>query len=474
MSFDGQSPGHRGPQRRGDAEGGAHFSSRAERRHAQAAAGAVSARESDRDRDRPSLRYGNRSIARHGKLPVTSPARTIGKGVGIVASVLVLAMVVVGSVAFVRLWSALGDRPTIDETPPPALAQIEGGANVLLIGSDSRIGQGEEFGEGTEEASGVLNDVNILIHMSEDQSSVTAISIPRDTVVDTPGCTNDNGDWIEEKYDVAFNSILSEGGMACVVAAAEAMSGVDVQYAAMVQFRGVIEMSNAVGGVEVCVANEISDDYVGLYLEPGMHSLQGENALKFLRSRHGVGDGSDLARISSQQVFLSALIREVQSANTLTNPGKLYGLATAVTNNMTLSSSLDIDTLIGFASALGKIDPAEIVFAQLPVAESWQAGKVEPLEPDASHMWELILNDQPIAVETPNEVGPDETGGADGADGVDGADGTDGVEDPGVADDSAVDGNDDSAATGGSTPIPTPVPTLQGQTAAQETCSNVN
>ncbi|MGO2112659.1 MAG: LCP family protein, partial [Pseudoclavibacter sp.] len=403
-------PPRRTPQQDGTPRGGAHFSTRAERRQAQVAAGSAQARPGDHER--PSLRYGNRSIARHGKLSVTTPARSVGKGMGLVASVLVVAMVVVGSVAFVRLWSALGDRPDINESPPPALAQIEGGANILLIGSDSREGQGAEFGEGTEEASGVLNDVNILIHVSEDQTSVTAVSIPRDTIVDQPRCMNDDGEWVDEKYEIPFNGILGDGGMACVVATAEAMSGVDVQYAAMVQFNGVIEMSNAVGGVDVCVANEISDDYVGLYLQPGVHSLKGEDALKFLRSRHGVGDGSDLSRISSQQVFLSALIREVQSSDTLTNITKVYGLATAVTNNMTLSSSLDFDTLAAFASVLGKVDASNIIFAQLPVAESWQAGKVEPLEPDASQLWQMILDDQAIAVENSNEVTPDEELGA--------------------------------------------------------------
>src|SRR5690606_35814057 len=177
-------------------------------------------------------------------------------------------------------------------------------------------------------------------------------------IVDTPACVSDDGVEIPEQYEVPFNSILGEGGMSCVVAAAEQLSGLDVQYAAMVQFRGVIEMSNALGGVEVCVAQEISDDYVGLYLDEGYHTLQGESALAFLRSRHGVGDGSDLSRISNQQVFLSAMIREVQKAGTLTNPTKIYGLATAVVNNMTLSSSFDIDTITGFANALARI-PAE-------------------------------------------------------------------------------------------------------------------
>lgn len=383
-------------------------------------------------------------------------------------------MVILGSVVAVKFGLQLGYQPVIDETPPPPLAQIEGGANVLIIGSDDRTGQGEEFGEGLDEASGVLNDVNILFHLSEDHTHATAVSIPRDTIVDTPACINDQGEAVDEKYEVPFNSILHEGGMSCVVAAAEQLSGLDIQYAAMVQFRGVIEMSNAIGGVEVCVSNEISDDYVGLYLDPGYHTLQGADALKFLRSRYGVGDGSDISRISNQQVFLSALIREVKKADTLTNGVKLYGLATAVTRNMTLSSSLNIDTITGFANALANIPNENIIFAQLPVADSWQAGKVEPLEPDATLMWDMIRADTPLNVANQNTPEPDDGGAVDDtADGADGADdGADG------AGDGTADGTGDSgdAGDGGDAGAgaPTPLPTVPGQNAAEETCSNVN
>lgn len=411
----------------------------------------------------PSRRFAGRSIARHGRLPVTTPGRTIGKGVTLVAAVLALTLVALGAFTWVKLWGNLGGQPDLGDGSVPPLAQLEGGANVLIIGSDSREGQGEEFGEGLDEASGVLNDVNILVHVSEDQTHATAVSIPRDTVIDTPACTNDDGEQIEAMEGMPFNSILQDGGMSCVVAAAEQLSGLDIQYAAMVQFKGVIEMSNAVGGVEVCVTNEISDDYVGLYLDPGYHTLQGADALKFLRSRHGVGDGSDLARISNQQVFLSALIRSIKSGDTLTNPVKLYGLASAVTNNMTLSSSLNADTIAAFAGALGKIPTQNIVFAQLPVADSWYAGKVEPMEPDASAMWDLIKQDLPLNVASQNvEPEPTTTDALPTEEPVE----PEPSEEPTAA---PVDPTDPSA-----TAPATPAPTVQGQTADQETCSNVD
>nr|WP_244964348.1 LCP family protein [Pseudoclavibacter helvolus] len=316
----------------------------------------------------------------------------------------------------------------------------------------------------------------MLLHIAEDRSSASVVSIPRDTIVNQPACTNDQGVAMDEAFEVPMNSILGEGGMNCVVSTVEAMSGIEIPYAAMVKFRGVIEMSNAVGGVDVCVANEISDDYVGLYLQPGNYSLQGEDALKFLRTRHGVGDGSDLTRIANQQVFLSSLIREVKSAGTLTNPVKLYGLGVAATQNMTMSSSLtDPNTLVSMAMALSQVPLDKITFVQLPTA-AYDSARVQPLEPDATAMWELLRTDQSLEVagapeptETPAD--PNATVNIDPATGWQ-IDPTTGFPiDPAT-------GIPVDPSTG--LPVETvpttavPQPTLAGQRADEESCSNAS
>ena len=97
---------------------------------------------------------------------------------------------------------------------------------------------------------------------------------------------------------------------------------------------GVAGLSEAVGGVEVCVADPIEDEYTGTFLDAGNHTLSGVAALQFLRTRHGVGDGSDLGRISNQQVFMSALARKLQGEGTLSDPVKLYSIAKAALANM--------------------------------------------------------------------------------------------------------------------------------------------
>ncbi|PPG38417.1 LytR family transcriptional regulator [Pseudoclavibacter sp. RFBA6] len=394
-------------------------------------------------------------VAQHGRLPVTSAARSLGKGLLIALSVALVSVLAIGGIAVAGLWGRLDvlPNPGGDDEDTVAFDEIEGGFNILLVGSDDRTGQGAEYGEGDEDASGVLNDVNMLLHVSADRTHASVVSIPRDTIVDQPACTNDQGVAQEERFEVPMNSILGEGGMGCVVETVEAMSGLDVPYAAMVQFLGVIEMSNAVGGVDVCVANEISDDYVGLYLQPGNYTLQGEDALKFLRTRHGVG-GSDLQRIANQQVFLSSLIREVKSAGTLANPTKLYGLGVAATQNMKMTKSLaDVQTLMGMASALNQVDLSKISFVQLPTAD-YDGSRVMPLEPDATAMWDLLAADQPLSV----------AGAPTGEDGA-AADGTtgDGTTGEEAATDAPVDPN---------APVATPAPTFAGQAADQESCSN--
>ena len=398
------------------------------------------------------------TMARHGRLRATTGAGSLFKGIAMLLGVLIISTVVFGGIVWWNLQSGVQTFEITDEAPAENLAAYEGGVNLLLVGSDSRVGQGAEFGEGQDDASGTLNDVNMILHLSADHSHATVVSIPRDTVVDTPACRNDQGDSISEQYAVPFNSILDTGGMNCIIATAEAMSGLNIQFAAMIQFRGVIEMSNAVGGVEVCVESPIEDSYVGLSLDAGMHSLQGAEALKFLRTRHGVGDGSDLSRISNQQVFLSALMRTVKSNDTLSNPAKLYGLARAATQNMTLSSNLNnLDTLVSLATALAQVPLDQFAFVRLPVADSvYYEGKVDPT-PDAEFLWERLRADQPINVAPDASV----TDGAIPSDAPEPSPSEEATEAPTEGTDGATD-----------TVAPTVPPTLDGQTANDQTCSN--
>ncbi|SIO07616.1 transcriptional attenuator, LytR family [Agromyces cerinus subsp. cerinus] len=337
---------------------------------------------------------------RHGRLKRRSIWRTLAK----VTVTLVVVTAVSGmSVAAYAAWDlantakpsvTLGNEDMLEGVPD--VGAIDGGVNLLLIGSDSREGQGDGFGDPDEETA-VLNDVTMLLHISEDHTNASVISFPRDMLVDVPACVDPEdpaGDPLYEQYGVKMNSVLSLGGMPCVVKTVEQLVGVPILFAGTVQFLGVAGLSEAVGGVPVCIAEPIEDEHTDLYLPAGMQELSGMQALQFLRTRHGVGDGSDLGRISNQQVFMSALARTLQSNGTLSDPVKLYGIAKAALANMELSDSLmDPTTMISIASALKDTDLSKIAFIQYPTGYS--DGDLLPSE-SAEIVNTALQNDLPV------------------------------------------------------------------------------
>ncbi|MBM7832106.1 LCP family protein required for cell wall assembly [Agromyces cerinus] len=340
-------------------------------------------------------------VVRHGRLKRRSIWRTLAK---VTATFVAVALVSGVSVAAYAAWDlantakpsvTLGNEDMLEGVPD--VGAIDGGVNLLLIGSDSREGQGDGFGDPDEETA-VLNDVTMLLHISEDHTNASVISFPRDMLVDVPACVDPAdpaGDPLYEQYGVKMNSVLSLGGMPCVVKTVEQLVGVPILFAGTVQFLGVAGLSEAVGGVPVCIAEPIEDEHTDLYLPAGMQELSGMQALQFLRTRHGVGDGSDLGRISNQQVFMSALARTLQSNGTLSDPVKLYGIAKAALANMELSDSLmDPTTMISIASALKDTDLSKIAFVQYPTGYS--DGDLIPSD-SAEIVNTALQNDLPVA-----------------------------------------------------------------------------
>jgi LCP family protein required for cell wall assembly len=310
----------------------------------------------------------------------------------------------------------------------------------------------------------VLNDVTMIMHVAQDQKSAVVVSIPRDMVVPLPKCENGG-----PAQGQAINTTLFYGGVSCTVDTVQALTGIRIDFAAMITFTGVIAMSTAVGGVDVCITEPIVDPYTGLNLPAaGTYALQGHDALAFLRSRHGVGDGSDLGRIGSQQVFLSSLVRKIKDDGTLTDFSKLYGIAQAATQNITLSENFKrLDTLVSIAAVLKKIPLENIVFVRYPSKTGGTgiyAGKVQPLTAQATALFDFIKADQPFQLDA-NAVG--------------GRRGSGSTLDPNAPAPSASPSTDPSAApdpSASATPTEpaAALPVLSGvsgQSAAQHTCS---
>jgi len=350
------------------------------------------------DQLRPrSTRSGKLStFARHGRLKRSNPLVAVVK---ILAATMAVVLVSGVSVAALATYDvAASVQPSVhlaNETagPVPQIGAIPGGVNLLVVGSDSRKGQDARFGE--EDSTGDLNDVTMLLHISADHSNASVISFPRDMFVPIPSCPDPQGGSFSSMSRQKINTTLTYGGLACTVLTVEKLTGLEIPFAAEVQFSGVMAMSTAVGGVPVCVAEEIQDDYTQTYLTPGMHTLEGVAALQFLRTRHGIGDGSDLTRINNQQVFMSALVRTIKSADTLSDPLKVYSLAKAVTANMDLSASLNnVSTLASIAVALKDIPLDKVVFVQVPTGGT--EGGVLPLQPDFDDLFTAVADDQPL------------------------------------------------------------------------------
>jgi LCP family protein required for cell wall assembly len=275
---------------------------------------------------------------------------------------------------------------------------LNGPLSILVVGSDTRDGQGEEFGDVDSE----LADVIMLLHISKNRKDAVVVSFPRDLLVSIPECPNPEGGTFSAMSRQQINSSIGYGGVACTHLTVEEFTGLDIPFVAMIDFRGVIEMSNAVGGVEVVIDEPISDDYSNFYIDAGTHTLQGAQALGFLRTRHGIGDGSDLARISNQQLFLTSLFNKIKQDGTLRNPIRLYSLASAAARNMKLSESMsDLATMVTLAGAMGDVDSSRMVFTQVPtrVLSGAEEGRLEAIGEEAKKLFNQIENDLPVIVE---------------------------------------------------------------------------
>ena len=382
------------------------------------------------------------TIARHGRLKSPNPVLGVLKFLGIGLVVLAVSAVSVFAIDAYRLVSSAKtfDIPGMSNAAPPDIGAMDGGFNILIVGSD----KGETAQEIKARGKAELNDVTMILHVSQDHTNAVAVSIPRDMVVPIPPCPKEGGGSYARMSGQPINVTLSYGGIACTILTVQELTGLTIDFAGKITFQGVIEMSNAVGGVPVCLAEGITDKYSGFDRPAGNYTLQGWDALAFLRSRHAVGNGSDLTRISSQQVFLSSLVRTLKSEDTLHDFGKLYAIANAAIYNMEMSSNFSHpDTLVSVAKALADLELDKVTFVQYPGVTGGTgiyAGKVKPVTAVANELFTKIRADEPFALVKP--------GDGDGS-----------IVDPNAAPATPVDP---------SLPV---ISGLTGQTAADQTCS---
>lgn len=321
------------------------------------------------------------------------------------------------------IQALIADRPDRPTPNPEDESQGEP-LNIVLIGSDDRSGDNGAIGGSFE---GMRSDTTILMHISADRDRVELISIPRDLMVDIPACKMTNGKetvatFNQFNWSFAFGASVGgdvESAAACTIATVEKMTDVYINGYFVVDFAGFITMVDAIGGVEVCIPNDIHAPKANnLRLEAGLRQLDGATALDYARARtgKGLGDGSDLRRIERQQQLLATTVNKVLSKNLLTQQVDLYRFLDAATKSLAADEKFaSIPTLAGLAYSLRNIKGGNITFMTPKVVDYPQDRNRVIFTDEANEIWAKIARDEPLKEPKPT-ASPDASASPDGTD----------------------------------------------------------
>lgn len=317
------------------------------------------------------------------------------KALLVFVSVLVLLVSGLGYVLVGRLGSEVASASNLSLNDREGGAEVRDGAtDILLVGTDSRTdAQGNPL---SEEELARLNagvddgeentDTMMVVRVPEDGSRATAVSIPRDTYVsdDDFGNMKVNGVFASHKMERRdellaeaqrgdgqlsdseernIEQAATEAGRQGLLEAVGDLTGVDIDHYAEVGLHGFVLLTNAIGGVEVCLNNPVDDPFSGAQFPAGRQTLDGLESLSFVRQRYGLPRG-DLDRIVRQQAYMASLVNKVLSADVLTNPAKLSSMANAVERSVVIDEDWDV---MSFATQLANLAGGNVIFTTIPV-----------------------------------------------------------------------------------------------------------
>ncbi|WP_146361909.1 LCP family protein [Arthrobacter yangruifuii] len=321
-----------------------------------------------------------------------SSGRALLKGIAAVLALVLVGGVVFGAVQLLRLRGNFDTQPLNLGSGDTPVEQVDANTDpmqILVLGTDQRDGQDSNN-----------SDVMMLVNLSADRSNVTVTSFPRDLLVPLPACKDPKTGTVYDAMDLGqLNGALGNGGPGCTVAAINSVTGLSIDHFMMADFDAVKELSNTLGGVDVCVNQPVDDPLSGLNLPAGVSSVQGDQALAFLRTRHGFGNGGDEGRIRAQQSFLASMVRKVKSEGTLNNLPKLYSIAETVTKNLTVDNELaNIPDLVSVATRLKDVDLGKVAFVTVPVMPyEYDPNRLVLDEAKAQVLFDALVSDRGIA-----------------------------------------------------------------------------
>ncbi|MGW4787133.1 LCP family protein [Streptomyces sp. NPDC004230] len=297
----------------------------------------------------------------------------------------------------------IGDAKDRATAPKPnAAGQMP--LNILLLGSDARDSkENQELGGAKDTFGGAPRaDVQMLLHVSADRTNMSVVSMPRDTLLQLPKCTDpESGEVYQATTSLAMtNDSLGRGGPGCSVATWEKLTDIHIDHFIMVDFAGVVSMADAIGGVPVCVDKNIyshtsSGHGSGLKLKAGTTYVKGTQALQWLRTRYGFEDGSDIARTKAQHQYMGAMVRQLRENATLSNPNKLRKLAETATASLTVDKGLgSVTKLYDLSTELKKVPSNRITLTTMPY--DYAGARVVPKPGDAEKLFRLVREDIPL------------------------------------------------------------------------------
>ncbi|QUX29290.1 LCP family protein [Nocardiopsis akebiae] len=279
--------------------------------------------------------------------------------------------------------------------------RINDSVNILFMGTD---GYEEGSTAYSTEFEGERSDSVMLAHISP-ESRVSVISFPRDSLVALPECEPYGDTEGTSGYFGMINAAMYHGGPPCVVRTIESLSDVRIDHFVHLSFMSFRDVVDAIGGVDMCIPEPMEDSRSKLDLDAGQQTLDGDDALSFVRARYEIGDGGDIGRIDRQQMFLAALADQVTSNDVITDPGRLNAVLRAVAEHSATDSALTFDRMLSIAVTLADVELTDIEFHTVP----WYQAPSNPnrvlwYEDQAEELFTAVREDRPLPLTMADEA----------------------------------------------------------------------
>lgn len=303
-----------------------------------------------------------------------------------------------GSIKRIDVFGKLDSRP---EKTSKAL-------NYLLVGSDTREGLTKEQMKvlrvgSTKTAAGGRSDTMLLVHISKARDKAMIVSLPRDSLVTIPAHRSSDGTKDIAAAKSKINAAFAWGGAPLLIETVELATNLRIDHYIEVNFAGFAKIVDALGGIEVCTKKDIDDPKSHLVLSAGVHTLNGIESLKYVRTRDSDGLG-DIGRMQRQQQFMSSVLRKATSTGVLLNPIKLVNFFNAAISTVKTDSGLNESDLLTLAKQLRNLSASKVRTLTVPIdnPNAYAAGVGSVVTWDsvlAAELFQRLRDDLPIVDE---------------------------------------------------------------------------